>query len=109
MTKTMALVTANNVVVIPQELWSKLINVLQLLKYDCEQNDNTLWRKLGVVGYLFDKWEREVVDSQQLYMTAHPCGYEQWETEIIERAILRLEDELKILYNIKKKIKGDVK
>lgn len=106
-TKTMALVTANDVVVIPQELWSKLITVLQLLKYDCEPNDYDLWRKLGVIGYLFGKWEQEVIDSQQLYMTAHPCGYEQWETEVVERAIIRLQEELEILGSIRKNMKGE--
>ena len=106
-TKTMALVTANDVVVIPQELWSKLIDVLQLLKYDCEPNETDLWRKLGVIGYLFGKWEQEVIDSQQLYMTAHPCGYEQWETEVVENAIIRLQEELEILGSIRKNMKGE--
>ena len=100
-TKTMALVSANDVIVIPDELWSKLIDVLQDLKYDCEPNETDLWRKLGVVGYLFGKYEQEVIDSQQLYMTAHPCGYEQWEKEVVDRAIERLQHELSIMLEIK--------
>lgn len=107
--KRMALVSCDNIIVIPQELWSKLVSVLQLLKRDWEQNDTFLWRKLGVVGYLFNKYEKEIVNSQQLYMTAHPYGYEQWETEIVEQAILRLEDELRILCDIKNNIKRSCK
>lgn len=104
-TRTMALVTANDVVVVPQELWDKLVAVLRLLKFDCEPNKTDLWRKLGVIGYLFGKWEQEVIDSQQLYMTAHHCGYETWEENVVEKAIIRLVEELKILYSIKKNIK----
>jgi hypothetical protein len=102
--RTMALVTANDVLVLPSKLWSSLIDFLQDVNKDVPENK--LQRELGALAFQFQTYEQEVIESQQLYMTAHPCGYETWEEDVVERAILRLQEELRILCSIKKNMKG---